>query len=264
MAGEGQGGRARVAAYGRDGEVRGPLPFVLVHGAGGDAGRFAELLALLPGAVGVDLPGHGLATGEARTAIGGPDGYAEALALLLEEEGYERPLLVGHSMGGAVALALALEGRVPLGGLGLVGTGARLRVHPDILAATRAGRVPDGLAAMMLAEGASAAVVAAEAEALARAAATGALHRDFLACDAFDVRERLGELRLPATVVVGSQDRMTPPRRGEELIQGWGAPERIEGVVVDGAGHYVQRERPEAVARALLGLRARVLGGAGR
>ena len=246
-----------MAAVGADGRPSGAFAFVFVHGAGADASRFGPLLALVPGAVAVDLPGHGSAGGEGRTTIEGPDGYAESVAALIRREGYERPIMVGHSMGGAIALAVALAEPDLLGGIGLVGSGARLRVHPDILAALAERRVPDGLATWMFAPGAARELLDGEVRALDASAAAGVLHGDFAACDAFDAEDRVGALRLPAAAVVGSQDKMTPPRLSERLIARWGDPAAIEGTVVDGAGHYVQLERPEAVARALLRLRER-------
>jgi pimeloyl-ACP methyl ester carboxylesterase len=59
---------------------------------------------------------------------------------------------------------------------------------------------------------------------------------------------RLGEIRAPALVVCGSEDRLTPPKYSEHLrdhIQG----ARLE--VVPGAGHLVMLEAPAAVARAV-------------
>jgi pimeloyl-ACP methyl ester carboxylesterase len=258
--GEREAGAAAVAVLGSGGRPSGAYPLVLVHGAGADATRFASLLAEIPGAVAIDLPGHGTAGGRPRTSIDGPGGYADTVTDLLRREGYERPIVVGHSMGGAIALTCALGAEVPLGGVALLGSAARLRVHPDILSSLAEGRLPPDLPVWMFGPDAPPAMVAAERQALAEAAASGVLYSDMAACDAFDVQDRLGALRLPAAVVVGSQDRMTPPRLADRLLAAWGDPEAIEGTVVDGAGHYVQCERPEAVARVLLHLRARASG----
>jgi pimeloyl-ACP methyl ester carboxylesterase len=231
-----------------------PFPFVLLHGAGADADRFDALLPRLADAVAVDLPGHGGAGGPARREVAA---YAADVAALARREGWVRPIVVGHSMGGAIALALALDGGLELGGLGLVATGARLRVHPDVLAALAEGRLPPALPGWMFGPSAPPDMVAGERGALEAAAASGALYADMAACDAFDVTARLGELRLPAAVVVGDADRMTPPRLAEALVAGWGRREAIALTLVAGAGHYVVRERPDAVAEALGDLRRR-------
>jgi len=239
-------------------------PFVFVHGAGGDASRFAALGDLIPGSLAIDLPGHGLAGGPALDRIDGPGGYAAVVEALLEREGLAGVILAGHSMGGAIALAVALRGRVRLGGLGLIGTGARLRVHPDFLAAAAAGEAPAPMPGLMFGPEAPPELVAAERAELGSAAASGALDKDLRACDGFDASQGLGSLTLPAAVIVGSADRMTPPRLSEALVRGWGAGGAIVATLVDGAGHYVHRERPEAVAGALRDLRLRVTGEAAR
>jgi pimeloyl-ACP methyl ester carboxylesterase len=201
----------------------------------------------------VDLPGHGAAPGPAPRSIGA---LAEALEALLDDSGVARAAVAGHSMGGAVALSLALSRPERVAALALVGTGARLRVAPELLAA--AAR-PDGLvlAARQLADssfGPAASAEARDARARAFAAlAAGLLHGDLAACDAFDVMDRLAELRVPAVVVCGTEDRLTPPRYASFLA------ERIAGArlaLVPGAGHLVMLEEPRAVTAAIAALLA--------
>jgi 3-oxoadipate enol-lactonase/3-oxoadipate enol-lactonase/4-carboxymuconolactone decarboxylase len=73
-------------------------------------------------------------------------------------------------------------------------------------------------------------------------------HGDLEACDAFDVSARLGEVRVPALVACGSEDRMTPPRLSRSLAEGIPAG-RLE--VGDGAGHMLPLEAPARVAALL-------------
>jgi pimeloyl-ACP methyl ester carboxylesterase len=75
----------------------------------------------------------------------------------------------------------------------------------------------------------------------------GVLHDDFTACDAFDAMARLGSIRAPAFVVVGEEDRLTPPKYAAFLR------ERLPGdglLLVRGAGHMVPTEAPADVATA--------------
>jgi len=74
------------------------------------------------------------------------------------------------------------------------------------------------------------------------------LHGDYAACDAFDVMERLGEVRSPTLVIGGTADVLTPPKYSVYLrdhIPG------AELVLVDAAGHMVMLEKPEVVSRAI-------------
>src|SRR3954465_8596938 len=77
-------------------------PLLLVHGFGGAAWNFSELVRLLPGRrlIVPDLPGHGGSSALPATTLAG---FADVLARLLDAP----TDVVGHSMGGVVALRLA-------------------------------------------------------------------------------------------------------------------------------------------------------------
>jgi pimeloyl-ACP methyl ester carboxylesterase len=69
------------------------------------------------------------------------------------------------------------------------------------------------------------------------------LHRDFLACDRFDLISDVGRIDLPTLIVCGAEDQLTPFKYSEFLhnhIQG----ARLE--ILPGAGHMVMIEAPEA------------------
>jgi pimeloyl-ACP methyl ester carboxylesterase len=224
------------------------VPLVLVHGAGGTHAHWPEALRRLPGrrVLAVDLPGHGGSPPPGERAV---PAYARRIVDLLDALGIARAALGGHSMGGAIALTLALDAPERVAGLLLVGTGARLRVAPAILQAwadpARASELATAAAGFYFGGGASPELLRAFAEGM-EAVAPGVVHGDFTACDAFDVMARLGEIRAPARVVVGEEDRLTPPRYSTLLR------DRLprEGfLVVPGAGHMVAWEAPEAVAK---------------
>jgi pimeloyl-ACP methyl ester carboxylesterase len=83
------------------------------------------------------------------------------------------------------------------------------------------------------------------------------LRADWLACNTFDVRERLGEIAVPAVVVTGTADQMTPEKHARRLAE---SLPRAELRLVPGAGHMVMLEQPQAVAEALLSLQTIVAG----
>src|SRR5262245_23811236 len=117
-----------------------------VHGTGCNGGVWEPHMAAIADAhtpVAIDLPGHGESAGRAFRGIADYTYFVVELARAL---GWHRFVIVGHSMGGAVALLTALHHADVLAGLVLVDTGARLRVNPGLLANARAaaerGRVP--------------------------------------------------------------------------------------------------------------------------
>ena len=218
-------------------------PLLLVHGAGGTHLHWPEAVRGLPGrrVLPVDLPGHGQAPPPGEQTIAA---YAHARLGLLDALGIPRVVVAGHSMGGAIALTLALEAPGRVAGLFLVGTGARLRVAPALLTASadpaRATEVAEAFAAASFGPDAGAEERAGFARGLA-AQPRGVLHGDFTACDTFDVMYLLAEVRAPSVVVVGSEDRLTPPKYAALLRA------RLPGdrmLVVPGAGHMVACEAP--------------------
>ncbi len=224
-----------IAAYG---DVGGRC--LLLHGAGEDAALFAEQLHGVAGTWAVDLPGHGASAGSGRDGI---EEYAQIVLALLDHYATAPTVLGGHSMGGAIALSCSLAAPGRLAGLALISTGGRLRVHPDLLSALSASdEMPAPFRDALVAEGPADGMLARMAQ-----PRPGVRHKDFLACNAFDVLARLGEIRLPALVLVGSRDAYTPRKYAETLAQGL----QGELVVVEGAGHMLPLEAPGAVSLAL-------------
>jgi pimeloyl-ACP methyl ester carboxylesterase len=130
----------------------------------------------------------------------------------------------------------------------LVGAGARLRVNPTLLESV--GR-PEAFAAAVdkIIHWSFSREAKVRLTELARTrmleAGPAVLSADLYACDAFDVTARLGEIRLPTLIVVGQDDRMTPPALAQELRDGI-AGATLE--IVEDAGHMVMLEQPAVVA----------------
>src|ERR1700757_4629981 len=99
-------------------------PIVIVHGLGGQMGNFTyALLERLTDEFRVillDRPGSGYSR-RAPGATGRLTEQAATVAEFIRKVGVERPLLVGHSLGGAIALGVALDHRETVKGLALVG-----------------------------------------------------------------------------------------------------------------------------------------------
>jgi pimeloyl-ACP methyl ester carboxylesterase len=224
-------------------------PLILVHGAGGSAALWQpqlEGLADVARVVAPDLPGHGPDGGR-----GGPSiaWYADWLAAFVEALGPGGVVLVGHSMGGAIAQAFALARPERLAGLVLVATAARLQVLVRIVDLLRA-RPREGLS--LIRDLSFAADTPAERVAVVdrvlREVPPLVTLGDYLACDRFDVREQLAAIRTPTLVVTGAEDRLTPPSLGRALAGAMAAARLVE---VPGAAHFPQLEQPARVNAAI-------------
>ena len=229
-----------------------------VHGTGGSSDVWThqlEGLADLGQIVALDLPGHGRSDGGIPKTI---EDAAAVVAGFLDALGIARVVIGGHSMGGAIAQQFALAFHERVDGLVLVGTGARLRVLPRLLALLESSP-RDGVDLLMsLAVGAEA--PAELRAALHRATADnppGVVLGDLRSCDAFDVMTRIGKVGVAALAICGADDQLTPPKYSRFL----GA--QIAGasiVVVPGAGHYVQVEKPRETTAAIREFLARLSG----
>jgi len=228
----------------------GTLPLVLLHGAGGSRLSWPLELRRLRGypVYTIDLPGHGRSPGAGLRKI---DDYVEAVMAWTAALGLEKAVFVGHSLGSAIALRLADLYPRQAAALGLVGAGARLRVHPDLLAMAAA---PEGfeqavetITQWSYSPAASRRLIELSTRRL-RETSPAVLHGDLLACDAFDMRSRLEHISQPCLILCGADDRMTPLRYAQFLAQALPSA-RLE--VFPAAGHMLMLEQPQAAADAL-------------
>jgi pimeloyl-ACP methyl ester carboxylesterase len=223
---------------------------VLLHGAGGTHLYWPAEIRRLPGysVYALDLPGHGKSRGEAGMSI---QDYAGSVHTWMQAVGLKCAVITGHSMGSAVALTLALEFPEAVTGLGLLGAGARLRVHPEIL--ENSAREETFLKAVEIINRRAFSSQAPDRLvelAKLRMAETPAhvLHGDFLACDHFDILGRLQEIRQPTLVLWGVEDNLSPERYARYLAEKIPLA-RLE--VLPGAGHMLMLEKPAQVAELL-------------
>jgi pimeloyl-ACP methyl ester carboxylesterase len=195
-------------------------------------------LARFEGALAVGLPGH-------------PDGTpledTRAMAdwIITEIEGVDDPLvMVGHSLGGAVALEIALARPDMVAGLVLVSTGARLPVPDDAIA-----RI-EGDFAGECARFVEQSWLHHEPELIRRGTNSvismgpEVLMADYLAARGHDLRGRLAAVTAPALVLSGESDPLVPTWLSEELAD---ELPNASLVVVAETAHVPQLERAEAI-----------------
>lgn len=226
------------------------LPLVLVHGAGGNLYHWPSHLRRLPDhdVYALDLPGHGRSQGPGRSTIGD---YAEVVHDWAAALDLRRFVLAGHSMGGAIAQTFALRYPHRLAGLILVGTGARLRVHPAILQRIQTDK--EGVARQLVEWVHGGRARAAQKRQYLRhvlAVETNVMLGDWQACDGFDIMSQLANIHVPTLIIAGTQDQMTPVKYGRYLAEH--LPE-ADLTIIEGAGHMMMLEQPLLVTSAITG-----------
>lgn len=226
-------------------------PLVFIHGAGDSARAWKEQTVYFSTrAYAIDLPGHGTRPDNLPEQVSALD-YAQAVRHIIKDELHlEQPIIVGHSLGGLIALEMGLNYAPELGGLILIGTGARMRVLPALLEAARTN--PDqalqNLKNLSSADNSDPTLPTPLMREQAKPP-TSILYRDLLACNTFDVMGRLQEIQdLPTLVICGEEERNAPVKYSQYLHA------QIAGStlqIIPAAGHYVQREKPAEVNRAI-------------
>lgn len=193
-----------------------------------------------------DLPGH--PEGKLCTSV---EEYSDWVHGYIWQKGYRDVVLVGHSLGGAIALQHAIKYSDDLRAIIMIGSGARLRVLPltiesvrDTLNETQAwieklvkplyAGVDEKVRDMLL-------------PSIARSGPAPQLN-DFLCCDQFDVMDKIGLITLPALAIVGDQDDMTPPKYSQYMARNIPSC-KIE--VIEGGTHMVFLEKPQIVNAAI-------------
>lgn len=217
---------------------------VFIHGAGGTHRIWRHQTTAFPKSLAVDLPGHPRGKGCETISE-----YANFVIQTIVEGRLTPTILVGHSMGGAIAIEIALVRPQLLAGIVLVGSGARLRVAPVI----KDEVVRDyAHSAEVIAEWAYSPktdprLKRASVQELLEVPAV-VTYGDFQACDRFDKMNEINHITLPTLIVCGEDDALTPVKYSQYM------KDKIRNarlVIVPGGGHSVMLEKPEELNAAL-------------
>jgi len=245
-------------------EGAGPV-VVLLHGQPGSAASWAPVLVELRDharLIALDRPGY--------RATGGPAlGFAANAAVVVEvldALDVESAVVVGHSWGGGVAIALAAARPERVAGLvlvGSVGSCSSVDAFDRMLALHVLGpvltyasfRILSRLLPLPAARRHLSALANLDDAAVAELVASADDWRSFvveqraLMQEVSDLDAVLHLIEAPTSVIMGEKDFMVPPRVGRELAE---RIPRAECTLVAGVGHVIPVEAPRAVAAAVL------------
>ena len=243
-------GRGRVS-YLTEGS--GPRTALLIHGSGMSARSWVNQLNGRPPAlrmIAVDLPGHGESDPIPAASV---EDYAAIVGDVLVALECGPVVVVGHSLGGSIAIALAARRPALVRGLVLIASCVRLPLI-DSVGERLVAYLPGPLRRLLFFSMARRVLFAPDAAAAAiatamrdlRACRPETLAADVRVARAMDLTEPAAALDVPTLVLTGERDRLTTPALAERLSA---LIRRSRLAIVDGVGHMLPLEAPERINR---------------
>lgn len=223
------------------------MNLVFIHGAGSSSKvwTYQKQYFFNHEVVLIDLPGHGGRPG-GKDTIGA---YVEDVRQDINH--LDDPVIIGHSMGGAITMMYVLKYQVKA--CVLAGTGAKLRVFPAVLENIRKDYEETIDFILKYAVHNKTEQIMRQAKKEMLNTSPEVMYKDFLACDTFDVMHKIKEVDIPTLVVCGEQDMLTPVKYAE-YVRTAIPNSRLE--VIKECGHMLMLEKPDEfneVLRTFLG-----------
>ncbi len=223
------------------------MKLLFIHGSGGCKESWQYQTQYFTGSEAMDLPGHPV--GKPCPTIAD---YVEWLHGYVTEKQYTNLVITGHSLGGGIALLYGLKYPENVKGLICVGSGGRLRIHPMYLAGLeKAIAAPDNTQASV--EKTLSLIEPKLKKIMTRRMEENGLSvmlNDLLACNKFDIMDRLDDINIPLLAISGTEDIMTPPKYAQYLADNMKSG---RAVIIQGGTHYTFAEKPEEVNSAIEG-----------
>lgn len=232
---------------------------LLIHGAGGSSCHWMPMVAKLGEGifpVAIDLPGHAASEGYLPDSI---DAIAAFCNAFLDSLGVNRPICyVGHSLGGLIGMQFTLSYPDRVNRLVLIGTAARIQLHPDFLQQALTGQwdlawleksfapeVPDNVKEIVLSQFKRTRFTKDTSKFMGLSLIDLNNAVSAVGLSLIDLNNTVSALRVPTLILSGDDDVIISPRKSVLLHR------QISGsrlVTIPGAGHYLHIEKAAIVA----------------
>lgn len=187
------------------------IPVILIHGAGSNHLCWSAELRRMPGmhTIALDLPGHGKSPGAGFHDLAA---YSRSVFEFISASGWYRVFLIGHSMGGAIAMQFALDHPDLVPALCLISSAASFSIKPALIDSFRSPQTAE-LGQQELRR----LITPLKGQKRWFQSSTNfwdarpsLLYSDFLACSTIDLRSKLTQISAPTLILAGTDDPLVP------------------------------------------------------
>ena len=225
-------------------------PVILIHGVASNHLSWpAEIRRLREKTVyAIDLPGHGKSAGTAKHFV---SAYQATLIDFIEQIKHNRAVLIGHSLGAAIALQFALNNPQHVAGLVCISSAASYNFDPTFINLFRSPKMQKTTLELLQAYFAPLHGKAQWYPNLVKSLPTirtSLWYADFRAAEHFDLRNKLPQIKTPTLVLSGEEDPLVPVSDAAYL-----ARQLPEGRFISYPhhGHMLMLEEPVKIAQAI-------------
>lgn len=217
---------------------------LFLHGFGGSQRHWQPVLSRLPAFIRpivMDLPGHGLSDKRLSENF---SAMVQDVLRHIQSETHEPITVIGHSFGGLISQALAIQYPEKVSRLILVSTASNLTLHPELITQLQNGMVDPHFIAAGFADSVSTSIKSLVAEDFQqlKMGETQLFHE----LNSIDFARNLSLLTMPVMVLTGLDDAIVSPRRQRRLSQGITGAQSVE---VAECGHYPHLEQASETAK---------------
>lgn len=217
---------------------------IFIHGSGGDASTWNNQLKMINSysIIALDLPSHGKSDRFEKLSL---KLYVDVLKNLIDSMDYERIIVCGHSLGGAVIQSYYFQYPEDLEALILMSTGAKLRVSPAILESLKKDyeEYLKFLNNVAFSKNTTNSIIE---EYRNHSSLIGAevTYQDFKICDHFNLFEKTHLIKIPCLIICGTDDKLTPIKYSQYFHD---KIANSKMSIIENAGHMVMLEKFEEV-----------------
>ncbi|MCL2156378.1 MAG: alpha/beta hydrolase [Leptospirales bacterium] len=196
--------------------------------------------------IAIDLPGHGDSTLNGMDSV---NSYANSIEEFITKLNPPFPIPCGLSLGGGITLQLIINNNIKFKAGIIINSGAKLKVMPAIfdLIKNNYSQYVSSLPAVGISSKTDISLIKNIIDS-AQTCNPETAYNDFIACNNFDVTDKLSHINIPVLILTAEEDKLTPKKYGEFLLNNIAGSSLVN---IQDAGHFSPVEQHDKVNDAI-------------